>query len=282
MCILILKWNAAAYSQLCILFLKWDAPAYCHSHTVQLGGSSGCTPLVSVCALPPSASAMVVRESLQCMTVTLPPQELDFEHEAGNMARCDANLSSPRCRVAGDVAVPKVTLNGRQLYSKHTQAASCHCFQSKGPWQYYPVCNGARQSHCKTCCVREPQMVPNEQSHTPGPAWMWTDTALQAVLGLTSKRVLTMEYMDGVSVNDVQGLADMGADLSEVIGALPVGNAAKNICISNICKLAMSFSWQECASFSPQVSHLISQAFAEMVFTFGDVHCDPHAGEVCM
>lgn len=33
---------------------------------------------------------------------------------------------------------------------------------------------------------------------------------------LTSKRVLTMEYMDGVSVNDVQGLADMGADLSEV------------------------------------------------------------------
>ena len=39
---------------------------------------------------------------------------------------------------------------------------------------------------------------------------------MQAVLGLTSKRVLTMEYMDGVSVNDVQGLADMGADLSEV------------------------------------------------------------------
>lgn len=40
----------------------------------------------------------------------MPLQELDFEHEAGNMARCDANLSSPRCRVAGDVAVPKVSL----------------------------------------------------------------------------------------------------------------------------------------------------------------------------
>jgi predicted unusual protein kinase regulating ubiquinone biosynthesis (AarF/ABC1/UbiB family) len=33
---------------------------------------------------------------------------------------------------------------------------------------------------------------------------------------LTSKRVLTMEYMDGVGVNDTQGLMDMGADMSEV------------------------------------------------------------------
>lgn len=39
---------------------------------------------------------------------------------------------------------------------------------------------------------------------------------LQAMPGLTSKRVLTMDYMDGVGVNDTQGLADMGADPAEV------------------------------------------------------------------
>ena len=39
---------------------------------------------------------------------------------------------------------------------------------------------------------------------------------LQAVPELTSKRVLTMEYMDGVGLNDPTGLAALGADLAEV------------------------------------------------------------------
>lgn len=53
--------------------------------------------------------------------------------------------------------------------------------------------------------------------------WMYEGAAekhrcvgMQAVPDLTSKRVLTMEYMDGVSVNNLQGLADMGADPAEV------------------------------------------------------------------
>ncbi len=39
---------------------------------------------------------------------------------------------------------------------------------------------------------------------------------MQAVPELTSKRVLTMEYMDGVGLNDLQGLKDLGADPAEV------------------------------------------------------------------
>lgn len=35
-------------------------------------------------------------------------QELDFEHEAANVRRCEANLEDPACRVAGRVTVPQV------------------------------------------------------------------------------------------------------------------------------------------------------------------------------
>jgi ABC1 atypical kinase-like domain len=134
------------------------------------------------------------------------------------------------------------------------------------------------------------------------------------VPGLTSKRVLTMEYMDGVSVNDVQGLADMGADLSEVYYSAACQqcrqdvecsfDATHKLCLLHCCSVCSSFRCGSqpvspallqylqtacetamaggCECFLPQVSHLISEAFAEMVFTFGDVHCDPHAGEGCV
>ena len=36
------------------------------------------------------------------------PQELDFEHEAGNSRRCQANLTSKRSHVKGQVVVPQI------------------------------------------------------------------------------------------------------------------------------------------------------------------------------
>ena len=59
----------------------------------------------------------------------------------------------------------------------------------------------------------------------------------------TSKRVLTMERMDGCLINDVPSLKAQGIDLS-------------------------------------QVSTLMATVFSEMIFTHGFVHCDPHAGNM--
>ena len=57
--------------------------------------------------------------------------------------------------------------------------------------------------------------------------------------GICSKRVLTMEYMEGLKVTDVEGIRALG--------------------------------------FAPHaVARLVSEAFNEMIFRFGDVHCDPH------
>jgi predicted unusual protein kinase regulating ubiquinone biosynthesis (AarF/ABC1/UbiB family) len=37
----------------------------------------------------------------------------------------------------------------------------------------------------------------------------------------------------------------------------------------------------EAAGISPrQLSQLVSKTFNEMIFTFGDVHCDPHAANL--
>jgi aarF domain-containing kinase len=60
---------------------------------------------------------------------------------------------------------------------------------------------------------------------------------------LTSKRVLTMQRMDGCIVSDVAALERMGIDKKEV-------------------------------------SSLLSAVFSEMIFMHGFVHCDPHAGNV--
>ncbi|PRW32844.1 ABC1 protein [Chlorella sorokiniana] len=62
-------------------------------------------------------------------------------------------------------------------------------------------------------------------------------------LGRTSHRVMTMEFVDGVKVTDLEALKTLGADPGEV-------------------------------------SQLISECFNEMIFTFGDVHCDPHAANM--
>ncbi|EFN51969.1 hypothetical protein CHLNCDRAFT_32749 [Chlorella variabilis] len=62
-------------------------------------------------------------------------------------------------------------------------------------------------------------------------------------LSRTSHRVLTMEFVEGVKVTDAAGLAALGAEAGEV-------------------------------------SRLISETFNEMIFTFGDVHCDPHAANL--
>ena len=59
----------------------------------------------------------------------------------------------------------------------------------------------------------------------------------------SSHRVLTMEYIDGVKVVDIDGL--------KKIGAAPA-----------------------------DVARLISQTFNEMIFRFGDIHADPHAANM--
>ncbi|KAI8928427.1 ABC1 family-domain-containing protein, partial [Entophlyctis helioformis] len=58
---------------------------------------------------------------------------------------------------------------------------------------------------------------------------------------LTTRRILTMEFVHGVKVNHVQGIRALGLDPRDV-------------------------------------RNLLSQAFAEMIFCHGVVHCDPHAG----
>ncbi|KAL2940618.1 hypothetical protein RDABS01_022727 [Bienertia sinuspersici] len=60
---------------------------------------------------------------------------------------------------------------------------------------------------------------------------------------LSTSKLLTMEYMDGVQVNDVKGIQKMGI--------LPYG-----------------------------VSRLLSETFAEMIYKHGFVHCDPHAANL--
>ncbi|GMH41510.1 hypothetical protein BSKO_09420 [Bryopsis sp. KO-2023] len=56
---------------------------------------------------------------------------------------------------------------------------------------------------------------------------------------LSSSRILTMEFIDGVRVTDREGLQEIGVDPKEV-------------------------------------ADLLSTTFSEMVFVFGEVHCDPH------
>lgn len=60
---------------------------------------------------------------------------------------------------------------------------------------------------------------------------------------LTSPRVLTMEFIEGVQVTDKEGLQRLGV--------------------------------------SPgSLAQLVSQTFNEMIFIHGDVHCDPHAANM--
>ncbi|CAD7704627.1 unnamed protein product [Ostreobium quekettii] len=61
----------------------------------------------------------------------------------------------------------------------------------------------------------------------------------EVIHNLTSKRVLTMEFIDGISVTDCEGLDALGVDTGKV-------------------------------------AELVSQTFSEMIFVFGEVHCDPH------
>jgi aarF domain-containing kinase len=55
----------------------------------------------------------------------------------------------------------------------------------------------------------------------------------------SSKRVLTMEYVAGVPINDPDRIQAMGISLRAV-------------------------------------SQVVARVFSELIFTFGDVHCDPH------
>ncbi|KAI3430556.1 hypothetical protein D9Q98_005149 [Chlorella vulgaris] len=64
-------------------------------------------------------------------------------------------------------------------------------------------------------------------------------------LSRTSHRVLTMEFVDGVKVTDLEGLKRLGAAPRDV-------------------------------------SKLIGETFNEMIFTFGDCHCDPHAANMLL
>lgn len=66
-------------------------------------------------------------------------------------------------------------------------------------------------------------------------------TVPNIVWDLTTKRVLTMEYIKGVKINDLVGLKSLGANPK----------------------------W---------VRNLLLQVFAEMIFCHGIVHCDPHPG----
>ncbi|KAF9163265.1 hypothetical protein DFQ26_002754 [Actinomortierella ambigua] len=60
---------------------------------------------------------------------------------------------------------------------------------------------------------------------------------------LSSKKILTMEYIDGVKVNDLEGLNRLNIDPS----------------------------W---------VRKTLLEVFAEMIFIHGVLHCDPHAGNI--
>ncbi|KAE8689611.1 putative ABC1 protein [Hibiscus syriacus] len=67
--------------------------------------------------------------------------------------------------------------------------------------------------------------------------------APEVVWSLTTSKLLTMEFMDGVQVNDVNSIRRLGMQPGEV-------------------------------------SKLVSQTFAEMMFKHGFVHCDPHAANL--
>ncbi|CAJ0917895.1 15156_t:CDS:2 [Entrophospora sp. SA101] len=58
---------------------------------------------------------------------------------------------------------------------------------------------------------------------------------------LTTKRILTMEFIHGVKINDIDGLKKIGADPN----------------------------W---------VRNILLEIFAEMIFCHGVIHCDPHPG----
>jgi len=59
----------------------------------------------------------------------------------------------------------------------------------------------------------------------------------------STERVLVMEYCKGIHINDVEGLKSSGVDVNSV-------------------------------------SQHVSQMYADMIFKFGYVHCDPHPGNV--
>lgn len=62
---------------------------------------------------------------------------------------------------------------------------------------------------------------------------------------LVSPRILTMEFMDGSSVTDLKGLQQRGINPQEL-------------------------------------AKLVSETFNEMIFTFGDVHCESNSALYCL
>jgi predicted unusual protein kinase regulating ubiquinone biosynthesis (AarF/ABC1/UbiB family) len=61
--------------------------------------------------------------------------------------------------------------------------------------------------------------------------------------GLSSSRVLTMEFIDGARLTDPKALAALGVS-------------------------------------RPGLARLVAETFNEMIFIHGDVHCDPHAANM--
>lgn len=71
--------------------------------------------------------------------------------------------------------------------------------------------------------------------------------------------------------------------LSRICNPLPTCGRACPQCDRRSCRrsgLPQRHLLEACAILRFQVSRLISETFSEMIFTFGDVHCDPHAGNL--
>lgn len=82
----------------------------------------------------------------------------------------------------------------------------------------------------------------------------------EVLLPLSSHRVLTMEFIDGVKVCGAHLLA---------------------ACLLTKYQVTDIKALREMGIAPHAVAQLVSQTFNEMIFTHGDVHCDPHAVRLC-
>lgn len=85
---------------------------------------------------------------------------------------------------------------------------------------------------------------------------------------LSTSRLLTMEFMDAPEITDVKAIRRLGLDTKDVSKLVSMFKVSH--CLRIIYRLVI---------VTTQIMQ-VSQAFADMIFKHGFVHCDPHAANM--
>lgn len=288
----------------CITWQGTTALAACHDRAAR-----SCRAVVTAIkwAFPAHDYRWLVEETEEYL-----PKELDFAHEARNMERCRAHMQSRRC-------VAWVPPWSRQAAPQRARGRVCgaapRCPSGACLTQLRDATVPRNPHVCHGSGTGAEQCVPQCRSrygarvHVP-----------QVHHELSSDRVLTMEFVRGCPVADPAALRQHGIKPQAVARLIAQVQASAALVISwrraLRCPCSMLFpdalsaehrgcagvpgqqqggSWRFCYGVVWHASTLTVaaprgsvadaamcavQVFTEMIFVFGDVHCDPHAANM--